>query len=75
MTTESLTAAALALPPKSRLTLAEVLLRSVKPEADIALSPEWIAEIEDRIAAYRRGELETFSREEVMRNVGKDRSA
>jgi len=72
MTVESLTAAALALPPETRLTLAEVLLESVTPEAGPGLSEEWIAEIEDRIAAYQRGELETYSREEVMRSVGKD---
>jgi putative addiction module component (TIGR02574 family) len=72
MTVESLTAAALELPPKSRLTLAEVLLESIKAESSPPLSAEMIAEIEDRIAAYRRGELETYSREEVMRSVGRD---
>ena len=72
MTTESLTAAALALPPESRVTLAEVLLESVKPDSASGLSAEWLAEIEDRIAAYRRGELQTYSREEVMRSVGSD---
>jgi putative addiction module component (TIGR02574 family) len=75
MTTEAITAAAMALPPESRLTLAEVLLNSVKAEPEAKLSAEWLVEIEDRIAAYRRGECETFSREEVMRTVGKDSHA
>jgi putative addiction module component (TIGR02574 family) len=72
MTVESLTAAALALPPESRLTLAEVLLESVTPETCPGLSAEWMAEIEDRIAAYQRGELQTYSREEVMRSLDRD---
>ena len=71
MTAEAITEAALALPPHSRLTLAETLLHSVKDDS-ISLSSEWLIEIEDRIAAYRRGELETFSREEVMRSTGKE---
>ena len=75
MTTEAITAAAMALPPASRLTLAEVLLNSIKSDPETKLSPEWIAEIEDRITAYRRGECETYSLEEVMRTVGKDPGA
>lgn len=72
MTTEAIAAAALALPPESRLTLAELLLNSVKSEPEITFSAEWIAEIEYRIDALRRGELETISREVVMRAAGKD---
>jgi putative addiction module component (TIGR02574 family) len=75
MTTEAITAAAMVLPPETRWTLAEVLLSSVKAEPENKLSPEWFAEIEDRIAAYRRGDCEIFSREEVMRTVGKDSRA
>ncbi len=73
MTTEAIISAALELPPESRANLVEVLLHSMEPESAPHLSAEWIAEIEDRIAALRRGELETVSREEVMRTAGRDR--
>ncbi|HEX5105862.1 MAG TPA: addiction module protein [Pirellulaceae bacterium] len=71
MTAQAIAAAALALPPESRVTLAEVLLNSVKGDS-VSLSSEWLAEIEDRIAAYRRGELATYSREEVMQSLEAD---
>jgi putative addiction module component (TIGR02574 family) len=72
MTTEAITSAALALPEESRAALAEVLLSSLSPPIDIKYREEWEREIEDRIDALERGELETVSREEVMRQLGKN---
>jgi putative addiction module component (TIGR02574 family) len=72
MTVEALTSAALALSPEERVTLAETLLASVDPWADVKYREEWQQEIKDRIEAYERGEMETFSREEVMRYVEED---
>jgi putative addiction module component (TIGR02574 family) len=72
MTTEAITSAALALPPESRAALAEVLLASLDSPLEIKYRQEWEQEIEDRIDAYERGEMETVSREEVMRRLGKE---
>ncbi len=69
MTVEAITSAALALPPESRAALAETLLASLEP-IDIKYREEWEKEIEDRIDAYRRGEMKLIPRDEVMRSVG-----
>jgi putative addiction module component (TIGR02574 family) len=71
MTADAITSAALALPPESRAALAETLLASLEPPIDIKHREEWEKEIEDRIDAYERGEMESFSREDVMRELGK----
>jgi putative addiction module component (TIGR02574 family) len=71
MTIESITSAALALPPESRAALAETLLASLETPLEITHRAAWEQEIEDRIDAYERGELETISREEIMRQLGK----
>jgi len=70
MTCHEIASAALALPPESRATLVEMLLASLEP-IDIKYHEEWEKEIEDRITAYERGEMELISREEVMRKLGK----
>ena len=72
MTTEAIASAALALPPESRAALAEVLLSSLEPPIDIKYRKEWEQEIEDRIDAYERGEIQAYSREEVMRLLDED---
>ena len=72
MTTEAITAAALALPPKERATLAETLLGSLDFDwSEVAYAKEWQQEIEERIDAYERGEMKVFPIEEVMRDAGK----
>jgi putative addiction module component (TIGR02574 family) len=55
-----------ALTLEERARLAEVLLESLQepPIADIEAA--WHQEIEQRVAAYDRGELQTFSAEEVF---------
>jgi putative addiction module component (TIGR02574 family) len=55
-----------ALTPEERARLAEVLLESLQ-EAPIAeIEAAWDREIEERVAAYDRGELKTVSAEEVF---------
>lgn len=71
MSTEAITSAALALPPESRAVLAEVLLASLELPIETKYRQEWEKEIEDRIDAFERGEMETYSLEEVMRELGK----
>jgi len=72
MTTEAITAAALALPPKKRAALAETLLESLEFDwSEVTYAKEWQQEIEDRIDAYQRGEMKVFPMDEVMRDVGK----
>lgn len=55
-----------ALTPEERARLAEVLLESLHdaPLADIEAA--WDREIEQRVAAYDRGELQAFSAEDVF---------
>ena len=69
MTTESLTTAALALPPESRAELVDTLLRSLESQ-DQETAQAWANEAEDRLAAYDRGEIRSHSREEVSEALG-----
>ncbi len=55
--TESLAVAAKTLPPHERLALVEQLLDSLDAP-DNAMDALWTAEVESRLAAYRRGEIE-----------------
>ena len=65
MTAESITSAALALPPESRAELADALLHSIEHQ-DSGLQKPWTEEVDDRLAAFDRGEMRSLSREEVM---------
>jgi hypothetical protein len=83
---ETLLAAALQLPPKERELLADQLWESVDRDADLPmteegfvdgyalLGPKWMEEIERRIAAYERGEVETIDGEEVFARLRARRS-
>ena len=71
MTTDAITAAALALPPKERAALAETLLESLDFDwSEVTYAKEWQQEIEDRIDAYQRGEMKVIPLDEVLRNLG-----
>ena len=65
-TLKELEAQARSLSPEERAKLAELLLESLHdaPLADIEQA--WEREIEERTAAYDRGELPTFSAESVF---------
>jgi len=54
------------LTPEERARLAEVLLESLQDTALSEIEAAWQREIEQRVAAYDRGELETFSAEQVF---------
>lgn len=55
-----------ALSPEERARLADVLLDSLRDSPLTEIEAAWDLEIENRVAAYDRGELETFSAENVF---------
>jgi putative addiction module component (TIGR02574 family) len=65
-TLKELEAQARSLSPEDRARLAESLLESLR-EAPIAeIERAWEREVSERVAAYDRGELPTFSAEDVF---------
>ena len=52
--------------PDERAHLAEVLLESLRDTSLADIEAEWEHEIENRVAAFERGELLTYSAEEVF---------
>ena len=54
------------LSPDERAHLAEVLLESLQDTSLVDIKTEWEREIESRVAAFDRGELPTYSAEEVF---------
>ena len=55
-----------ALSPDDRARLAEVLLESLQGPPLSEIEAAWNREIEERIAAYDRGDLPAFSAEDVF---------
>ena len=55
-----------ALPSEQRARLAEVLLETLRDEPLAEIEREWGNEIEQRVAAYERGELPVVSAESVF---------
>jgi putative addiction module component (TIGR02574 family) len=49
-----------------RAQLAEVLLESLHDDKLQEIETAWQLEIEERVAAYDRGEIKTFSAEDVF---------
>ncbi|GAB3470702.1 addiction module protein [Polaromonas eurypsychrophila] len=64
-TAEALSAQALQLPPNERLALVEHLLDSLDVP-DTLLEALWTAEANDRLAAYRRGEIRAIPLSDVL---------
>ncbi|MGK0298349.1 MAG: putative addiction module component (TIGR02574 family) [Gammaproteobacteria bacterium] len=61
---------AMNLPSIERASLIEELLSSMdKP--DFELDKLWAKEAEDRLAAYRRGEIESFPANEIFAELGR----
>ena len=57
------------LPPSDRLQLVETILATLdKPDPEITAA--WSAEAEDRLAAFRRGELAAVDESEVFGELG-----
>lgn len=55
-----------ALTVEERAQLAEVLLDSLRDASVAEIEATWDREIEERVAAYDRGELQTISAEDVF---------
>ena len=49
-----------------RARLAEVLLETLREDSLQDIQADWQREIEDRVAAYDRGEVKTYSAEDVF---------
>jgi putative addiction module component (TIGR02574 family) len=60
---------ALSLPAKSRAKLAERLLESLDDPKQKEIDRLWAEEVEDRIDAYERGELNAIPGKEVFRRL------
>jgi putative addiction module component (TIGR02574 family) len=65
-TLKELEAQARTLSPEERARLAESLLESLRDAPIAEIEKAWEREIEQRVAAYDRGELPTFSAESVF---------
>ena len=66
-TAEALSAQAAKLPPDERLALVEQILDSLDVP-DPSLDRLWTAEADDRLGAYRRGEIRAVSPSAVLAN-------
>jgi putative addiction module component (TIGR02574 family) len=65
-TLKELEAQARALSPEERASLAESLLESLREAPLAEIETAWEREVAERVAAYDRGELPTFSAETVF---------
>ena len=64
-TAEALSAQAVQLPPEERMALVERILDSLD-EPDASLDALWAKEADDRLAAYRRGEIRAVALSDVI---------
>ena len=64
-TAETLSAQAVQLPPEERVALVERILDSLD-EPDASLDALWAKEADDRLAAYRRGEIRAVALSDVV---------
>ena len=65
-TLKELEAQARSLSPEERARLAESLLESLREAPLLEIEEAWELEIAERVSAYDRGELPTFSAESVF---------
>jgi putative addiction module component (TIGR02574 family) len=65
-TLKELEAQARSLSPEERARLAQSLLESLRDAPVAEIEKAWDAEIVERVAAYDRGELPTFTAEDVF---------
>lgn len=68
LTVDKLVEAAKHLSPEEQAILSERILELVSPH-DPEWEAAWAAECEDRLAAYRRGEMEAYDFDEVMEEL------
>ena len=69
-TTDALSASARDLSPAERLELVDQILGSLD-ETDPAIDKLWALEAEDRLAAYRRGEIRAIPLADVLSKYGR----
>ena len=62
---ETVSAQAVKLPPAERMQVVERILDSLD-EPDATLDAAWAAEAEDRLGAYRRGEVKAVALSDVI---------
>jgi putative addiction module component (TIGR02574 family) len=62
---KNLIALATTLPPDERIALVEEILSSLD-QPDATMDRLWAREAEDRLAAYRRGEIKAVGLDEVL---------
>ena len=63
---EELAQRGLTLSPEDRARLAERLLDSLQEPAIASIEAAWNEEIERRVAAFKRGEVQSFDAEDVF---------
>jgi putative addiction module component (TIGR02574 family) len=63
--TEALSAQVVKLPPEERMEVVERILDSLD-EPDATLDALWATEANDRLAAYRRGEIKAMALSDVI---------
>jgi len=63
-TLDELHAAVLSLPEAERARLAAKILASL--DGDAGAEADWVSEVRERLAAYRRGEIEAVAAEDVL---------
>lgn len=68
--TKALSEEARRLSPEERIALVEDLLNSLDP-ADPEIEKLWADEARDRLQAYRRGEIDAVSLDEVLAGLSK----
>ena len=69
---KKLSAAAKLLSPAERLAVVDEILNSLDA-SDPRIDVSWVAEAEDRLAAYRRGEVRAVELSEVLRKYRSNR--
>ena len=67
-------AQALELPPIERAELIEKLLSSFEFPSRKSIDEMWAKEVEDRIDAYERGEINAKSARDVFDGIGKEKT-
>ena len=65
LTAETLSDQVVQLPPEDRLTLVERILDSLD-QPDVSMDALWAKEADDRLAAYRRGEIRALALSDVV---------
>ncbi len=58
-------------PPTERASLIDALFQSFEIKQQQEIEGAWIREAEDRLSAYRAGEISAISMEEFMQRINK----